>query len=120
MPNYQYTNPKGQGVGYVEGKVYKTVRNSNKNEIFRERKNFGNLYIENAVAIGKMILDDLLIKDIIWMEITIIGIEEKSFKKYIDLREVKRRGIKIKFQDVQVVFDYMWGFDGMQTRLAEE
>ena len=118
MPNYQYTNPKGQEVGYVEGKIYKTVRDANKNEIFIHRKNFGSLHIENAVAIGKRILEDLLAKDVYWMEMTIIGIESKSFKKYIDLREVKKRGMRIRFQDEQVVFDYRWGLDAIQTRLT--
>lgn len=125
MPNYQYLNPKNQEVGFVQHNIYRTIRHNHKNEIFKYKKYFNGIYIDNAIAIQKSILDDLLWKNVKWIEVTIIGIEKLSFKKYISTRKIKEHGVLMCFDrnnslwGEQYVFSYDWGADKLPEDLAQ-
>ena len=126
MQKFQYLNPKGQEVGLVENNIYKTARCNHKKEIFRHKKYFNGVYINNAVAIQKSILDDLLRKNVEWVEFTIIGIERISFRKYIKTSLIKNHGVLMCFDKgnstnwgQQYVFSYDWGIDKIPEDLMQ-
>lgn len=129
MKRYQYKNPRGQEVGYVENNIYYTSRSVKRGEIFLRKRVFNGKEIDDAIAIDKPILNDLYTKGVEFIEVTIIGIEKLSFKKYVPVETVILKGEEIKFdkrneygQNVtgfgkQVVFSYGWGTDKLQTKL---
>ncbi len=129
MKHYQYTNPKGQEVGFVEDNMYKTVRKMNRGEIFLKKRYFNGKLIDNAIAIDIPILEDLYKKRVPLMEATIIGVKEHSFRKYIPIETIMLKGEKICFDkrnkegcnitgfNQQMVFSYEWGSDEMQEML---
>lgn len=124
MFNYQYSNPKGQDVGYVKNEIFYCVRNAYKNEIFKYKKYFNGVYINNAVAIQKSILDSLIANGVEFIQITIIGIEKYSFRKHIETKTIKDRGQLMCFDKNnpqgwgwQYIFSYEWGSDILQIDL---
>ena len=126
MFNYQYSNPKGQDVGYVQNEIFYCVRNAHKNEVFKYKKYFNEIYINNAIAIQKNILDSLIKNGIRFIQATIVGIEEHSFRKYIETRIIKERGQLMCFDKNnpqgwgwQYIFSYEWGSDTLQIKLRD-
>jgi len=124
MPTYQYSNPKGQEVGYVDNNIFYCVRNANKNHIFKYKKYFNGVYINNAVAIQKKCLDDLIEKGVQYIEMIIIGIEAHSFKRYIETKKIKENGQLMRFDNGtphgwgwQYVFSYELGSKVLQETL---
>lgn len=129
MKNYQYTNPRGQEVGFVEKNMYKTIRRMDKGEIFLRKRYFNGKLIDNAIAIDMPILEDLYKKGVPLMEATIIGVKKHSFKKYIPIETIMLQGEKICFDKrnkegqnvsgfgIQIVFSYDWGSDEVQKKL---
>jgi len=121
MPNYQYSNPRGYDVGFVSEGIYCTDRYYDKNHIFKHKKEFNGVFIDNAIAIGKTILDDLIGKRVLFVEVTIHGIEAESFAKYISTSMIKEKGQLVNFdkKDIhnqnitgwgdQYIFSYEWG-----------
>ena len=124
MQNYQYTNRKGQEVGFVRNKTYHTMRSFKLDEIFKHKKWFNKKYIVNAIAIDKWILEDLYEKGIIFIEVTIIGIEKNSFTRKIPVEAIMLKGVIQNFDkddkhgwNEQVIFSYDW--EKYQKTLSE-
>ena len=87
------------------------------------------MLIENPIGIDKRILDDLLKRKVHTIEVTIIGVERLSFRRYISLITIKQQGQLMDYDrrkdgqsftgyGVQYIFSYDWGSDKLQTTLV--
>ena len=129
MTSSQYSNARGQEVGYIENGAYVTIRDAKKGEIFLYKRYFNGRLIENPIAIDKGILDRLVKLDIEWMKVFVRGVKEHTFTKFIKLQTIKDRGQLINYDKrnlegrnitgwgTQLVFSLDWGTDEKQQTL---
>ena len=96
MDAKMFKNPKGQEVGQIEGNSYKTSRSAKEGQIYLYKHRFGGKYFKMAVGIQKSILDTLKRLKISFVDIIIIGIEERSYLTRTKVEDIIKDGVEIK------------------------
>ncbi len=92
----EFRNPKGQGVGQIEGDAYKTIRSAKEGQIYLYKHRFEGKYFKMAVGIQKSILDRLMRLKINFVDIIIIGIEDRSYLTRTRVEDIYEEGVLIK------------------------
>lgn len=104
-----FQNPKGQEVGWIDGNCYKTTRSMSKDQIYRFKHHFGGKYLKLPIGIQKTILDRLKTLKIVYVDVLIIGIEERSYWTRTKVEDIYKEGVLIK-EDMGNSNITKWGF----------
>lgn len=122
---YKLKNMRGQEVGEfdTETKVYSTIRDKNKNEIFIKKQWFNGKFYETPVGIDLRILNKLLKFRCKRIDILVLNLRARSFLVSFAPEDIFSKGTEIcydKFMgqkniskyDIQVVFGLERGLVG--------
>ena len=91
-----FRNPKGQDVGWIEGKAYKTKRNARQGQIYLRKHLFGGKWFTLPVGIQKSILQRLCENGIGYVDVLIIGIKPYSYWTRTRVEDILKDGVRIK------------------------
>ena len=96
---HSYYNSRGQLIGEVDDveKIYYTARNAKHGQIFLRKSVFNGVRKENAIAIDKEIIINLIKMNIKKIVVTIIGIEKMSYDITISPEMVISGGVEINY-----------------------
>jgi len=100
---HQIYNKLGQIVGEYDDitKIYSTIRDKRKGEIFIKKNWFGGKYIKTPVAIDKAILDTLIKFGCKSIQILILGVSNQSYVVSFNPQWIKDNGRIINYDVIK-------------------
>lgn len=104
-----FRNPKGQEVGWVEGRAYKTKRNARDGQIYLIKHSFAGKTFDLPIGIQKSILNRLKEKGVKFIDVLISGIEKYPYWTRTSIEDIYMDGVLIK-EDRSNTNITKWGY----------